>query len=276
MKKSLPTSPINLVTALACEARPLIDHFRLQKIRGEHAFNIFINQDENIRLIVSGIGNLNAAAATAYLQARAQNDCFFNVGIAGSSQHTIGECLLAHKVSSTTEDKSFYPSIQLLAKYPSYALVSTHELQEYPHDTMLDMEAFGFFTAASKLVPQEKIHIIKTISDNNEPSRKKIDPASATKLIQKNLPTICAIIETVQLKTFISSPSTAWQEFLALHHFTQYQQHQLKELCRRWEIQNPSQSPLEFCQQAHSTKEILSLLHEALEQAHYDWSATCK
>ena len=58
---------INILTALPCEAKPLIHHYRLNG-RQVHGFRIYENSD--MRLIVSGIGKVAAAAACACLQCR--------------------------------------------------------------------------------------------------------------------------------------------------------------------------------------------------------------
>lgn len=51
---------IVFLTALSCEARPLIEHFKL-KAQTHSPFSIY--QGKNRSLIVSGIGKINAAMA---------------------------------------------------------------------------------------------------------------------------------------------------------------------------------------------------------------------
>ena len=51
--------------ALHCEAKPIIDYYRLKKDPAENAFDVY--QDERIACVVSGIGGINMAAATAWM-----------------------------------------------------------------------------------------------------------------------------------------------------------------------------------------------------------------
>ena len=59
---------IHLVVALRAEARPLIEHFRL---RGEPERSPFaLYQGDAMRLVISGVGRVAAAGATAHLATR--------------------------------------------------------------------------------------------------------------------------------------------------------------------------------------------------------------
>ena len=56
---------LNLIVATQTEARPLIAHFHLQAANLGSAFPLYHKDD--LRLIISGIGKIAAATATAYL-----------------------------------------------------------------------------------------------------------------------------------------------------------------------------------------------------------------
>ena len=98
-----------LVVALAAEARPLLASHRLQGVSG-HPYRICAG--EQTHLIVSGIGKVAAAAATAYLRALIGDTpaAWLNIGIAGHGNQAVGTALLAHKVVDAASGKPFYPT----------------------------------------------------------------------------------------------------------------------------------------------------------------------
>ena len=98
-----------LVVALAAEARPLLAPHRLQGVNG-HPYRICAG--EQTHLIVSGIGKVAAAAATAYLRALIGDTpaAWLNIGIAGHGSQAVGTPLLAHKVVDAASGKPFYPT----------------------------------------------------------------------------------------------------------------------------------------------------------------------
>ncbi|MGH9802752.1 MAG: hypothetical protein ACRD82_20485, partial [Blastocatellia bacterium] len=59
---------IHFLVALRCEAKALIEHFRLAQLTNERAFAIYCN--ESMSLTVSGVGKTAMAAALAYRYAR--------------------------------------------------------------------------------------------------------------------------------------------------------------------------------------------------------------
>jgi adenosylhomocysteine nucleosidase len=83
---------------LQCEASPIIAHFNLRSYP-DSPFPIYYN--ETMALIVSGIGKINCAAATAYLQVLrggSLHSAWLNIGIAGHSEYPLGKGLLVHQI----------------------------------------------------------------------------------------------------------------------------------------------------------------------------------
>ena len=56
-----------LVVALKSEAKPIISYFELDHQSGNNIFPIYRNDKLGHALIISGVGQINAAAATTYL-----------------------------------------------------------------------------------------------------------------------------------------------------------------------------------------------------------------
>ena len=59
---------INLVVALGSEAGPLVRHFGMSRDRGASGFRIYAR--DGMRLVVTGVGKINAAGGVAYLGGR--------------------------------------------------------------------------------------------------------------------------------------------------------------------------------------------------------------
>ncbi len=130
---------IFIVTALDCEARPLIQHYKMRRCQQFKPFPLY--QGDNISLVVSGIGATNAMLATATLAGmnagqsvdshtgmpmthprqpnRSVNStpnpiiarvpgsqipevAWLNIGIGGHQHYAIGSAFLAHKVTNST------------------------------------------------------------------------------------------------------------------------------------------------------------------------------
>ena len=83
---------IHFVVALPAEGKPLIDRYGLRRRTLRSDYPIYEGND--ITLIVSGIGKVAAAAATACLHASTNDHrpgVWLNVGIAGHSQRPVGD-----------------------------------------------------------------------------------------------------------------------------------------------------------------------------------------
>ena len=93
--KSQPSQKAFIFTALPCEAKPLIDRYKLKKDTNIQAFNIFRNDE--IILTVTGIGKTAMAAGVAYTQAlfpAKLNPVMLNIGIAGQQHHDYWQLIL--------------------------------------------------------------------------------------------------------------------------------------------------------------------------------------
>jgi adenosylhomocysteine nucleosidase len=156
------------VTAMHCEAKPIIDYYRLKKSQSHHAFDVY--QGEGVECIVTGIGKSACAAATAWIAALnhlARSTVWINIGIAGSATHEIGTALLIDKISETAHDRHHYPPVQIkstmqLAHCQTLDLPST----DYHPDRVYDMEASSFFDTATRFSPAELVQCVKIVSDN--------------------------------------------------------------------------------------------------------------
>ena len=238
---------INLVVALPAEACPLISHYGLNDKQTHTAFPLHRNED--MTLVVSGPGMAAAAAATAWLQKLTpgnRRDAWLNIGIAGHATHATGHGLLAHRITDHATGKSWYPPqlFDLGTTTSSLLTVDTPE-SSYHRDLAYDMEASGFYAAATRFSSAELVQCFKVVSDNREHSIATITAESCAQLITRALDEIEPLLGALSA---LAQDHDSWHaappglEQLARHwHFTVSQQHQLSELARRWKVLVPDQ-----------------------------------
>lgn len=265
---------LNIVTALHCEAKPIIEYFKLKKITHLGLpFSIFVNKDKNIQLIISGIGKVRMAAATTFLHAWSGSQfytCFLNIGIAGSLEFCLGESILVNKIIENSTQRCWYPFISLL-KNRKQTVLTTHDLPQscYPSKGMIDMEGSAFFQTAACFVSQEQIQLLKIISDNDTYSQQALDERKVTALISSTLNAIIELITYLvnlsQQEQSIPTPLDSIEKFQSNWHFSQAQTIQLKEYLRRWHSQIKDQSVWDFCQQEKKASHVINKIIKRLD-----------
>lgn len=158
---------IHFVTALDCEARPLIHRYGLKPCGSYGRARLFAS--EKARLVVSGVGELRSAIATTALACRFPDSgkIWLNVGIAGHRDAAIGSGFIANHVSSDNSKDVYFPQIVARAPWPG---IETRTLRApstyYQPNCLFDMEAYGFYSAALAASTLEFIHVFKVVSDN--------------------------------------------------------------------------------------------------------------
>ena len=193
---------IYIVTALAQEAIPLIQHFKLKKDLSHSKFDIY--QSDMIKLIVSGTGKLKSAVATTYLLLKEppkKSDKILNFGICGSGleKHKSGQIFLINKIEDLNSGKTYYPEILFSHLLPE-AGIFTHEkpvikTKASPTPStmgLVDMEVSGFYESANTFVQSHNIIILKVVSDHL--SGEKFTGAFIQSIVEKNIPNIITVL----------------------------------------------------------------------------------
>lgn len=223
-----PDSGLLIVTALLPEATPLIELFQL-KPEASTPFRLFSNRipgkrasgnrffsHRSVTLLVTGIGELAATAATAATLARmGPQTIAINIGVAGAEQN-LGDLFFANSIEkygqpiaprndSMDSNRSgfpvFYPHPPFRPRIPSLRVGSVvHPCTDYQTDICFDMEAYGFCSAARRFLDSEHIHSLKIISDtpqspletNSCASHQSpgFSPETISKLIKQKTPEI--------------------------------------------------------------------------------------
>jgi adenosylhomocysteine nucleosidase len=225
------------VAALHCEAKPVIDYFRLKKSHAHHAFDVY--QGDSMCCIVSGIGKLNSAAATAWIAAinrQSRSIAWINIGTAGSESHAIGSAWWVNKITDIESNRRSYPVPLIDSKIPTeHCLTHSQVDNEYHSQFLSDMEASAFFDTATRFSSAELVHCIKVISDNKDtPCTQNKNQVS--QLIQQNMTLIAEFSQALERLNHqienIEIAESDWQMFLTQAHFSQTQTSQLKNCLR--------------------------------------------
>lgn len=152
--------------ALHAEARPIIDRFKLKKVAAP--FEFFKNDD--IALVVSGIGKENMMMATTFLATLHKNsDLIINLGIAGAKNLNIGTLALINKIIDKETQREFYPDILVINHFLETQITTLNNPckdSTQIETELVDMESSAFFVASSKFFSPHQIVVLKIVSDN--------------------------------------------------------------------------------------------------------------
>ncbi len=158
------------IIALHCEAKPVIDYYRLKKSAYHRGFDLFHNGD--MQCVISGIGKNNAAAATAWVAALNQDagsTCWINLGVAGGGGRAIGEICVLDKITDSLTGRSYYPAPVIDSRLATAGCVSLDiPSNDYQPQCLFDMEVSAFFATATRFSSTEQVHSLKVISDNED------------------------------------------------------------------------------------------------------------
>lgn len=166
-----------IVTALRAEAVPLIRKFGLKQNTSSRPFQRF--ESKEIILVVSGVGKILSAIATTWILnqgKRGESSTALNFGLCGCSNRKIplGSLAIINKITDHGSGRNFYPELLLRHPFIESAL-TTYDAPVFCGDPnsapagMADMEASGFFQAAARILPLERILCLKLVSDYLEP-----------------------------------------------------------------------------------------------------------
>lgn len=165
---------IYLCTASYIEAKPIIQWYKLKKNMTEKNYQLFEGVD--IRLLITGVGMIEAACAVTYLITKycmSKEDSLINLGIAGSNKTKlpIGTIVLVNKIIDYNTKKAYYPDIIYRHDFIEDTLItcSTPVYHQINYAGLVDMEGTAIYQAANKFLSQHQIQIIKVVSDYLKP-----------------------------------------------------------------------------------------------------------
>lgn len=222
---------IYIVTAMYAEAHTLITYFHLKKEISQTHFQVFLNKEANLCLIITGTGSVPAAAAVSSIcteYAAGCGDFLLNVGVCAqiqtNKQHTIqtffapddnngkaehdcqqGKIFLCSKIKEQITGKTFYPDILYRHPFTEAPIVTgakpyKNAEQMETEDTacyLYDMEAAAIYQAGSYYLGPHQMSFLKIVSDNGNTG--EVTSAQIEYLVEKNKTNIADYISVLQM-----------------------------------------------------------------------------
>lgn len=278
---------LHVVTALHCEAAPLIEHWGLKRLVHHRAFHLFRGtvDDIDVRLSISGIGKVRSAIATANLLANAGTPApvVVNLGVCGGApSFTPGQLLFAQRIVDRASGAAWCPDNVLATRFDGAELttferpVST-ETTDTTGLALVDMEASGFAEAATLYTAPSAWAVLKVVSDHFAPATLSTEGIGA--FITTHTPTIDEFCRSLLAVNRPEGPqlsptdASLLAEFTAAYRFTASQRRLLTQaahesvlrtgrdltLLRRFLHREPTSKA--------DLKEIFSEAHRALTEA---------
>ena len=164
------------------ECSGLIKYYNLKKRQTDkyYRFDVFENENQPVRIILTGQGSVMAAAAVSgaasFFGIKAE-DAIINVGTCAGNYEP-GQVFICNKITEEATGRTFYPDMILRSGLPERELVTVpvviHKpIHEYvnkdSHNMALyDMEAAAIYQAANLYVGPHRIGFVKVVSDNGD------------------------------------------------------------------------------------------------------------
>ena len=164
------------------ECSGLIKHYNLKKRQTDkyYRFDVFENENQPVRIILTGQGSVMAAAAVSgaasFFGIKAE-DAIINVGTC-AGDYEPGQVFICNKITEEATGRTFYPDMILRSGMPESDLVtvpvvirkSIHEyVNKDSHNMELyDMEAAAIYQAANLYVGPHRMGFVKVVSDNGD------------------------------------------------------------------------------------------------------------
>lgn len=164
------------------ECSGLIKHYNLKKRQTDkyYRFDVFENENQPVRIILTGQGSVMAAAAVSgaasFFGIKAE-DAIINVGTC-AGDYEPGQVFICNKITKEATGRTFYPDMILRSGMPERELVTApvvirKSIHEYAnkdsHNMVLyDMEAAAIYQAANLYVGPHRMGFVKVVSDNGD------------------------------------------------------------------------------------------------------------
>lgn len=188
---------IYIFSAFYAEAKNIIDHYGLKKEKSPEMVRFDVFTNESIRLVITGVGEINAAAAVSNIGGAygiSPDDEILNVGCGAgfSSDICLGSIFLGNKLTEQMTGRTFYPDMLMKANFRECEIVTVARvLNEGCDSVVYDMEAAAVYQAAAFFVGPHRMHFIKLVSDAGE----RIDQSKITELFALQEDKICGYID---------------------------------------------------------------------------------
>lgn len=217
---------IYVMMALYQEAHGLIRELELKKNTAYAPFEVFDNENAGIRLVVTGVGEIAAAAATAAVCARDGADAadfLINIGCCAAANagadsgcetvdsgmdsgygaaHAaqIGDLYVCHKITEQATGKTFYPDILYRHPWKERELVTGMQpLQRAAaHGALYDMEAAAVYQAGIRFFSPDRMLFLKVVSDFGVAGQERMTAETLTGLLEQHVKEVAAFLTNLR------------------------------------------------------------------------------
>lgn len=182
---------IYLFTALYCEAAVFIRQLHLEKNLENTWFQEFTNETSGIRLTITGVGGIAAAAAVGSICTKYKpggEDVLLNIGTCAHKEGSSG-IFVCNKLIEQTTGKTFYPDILYSHDFEEETIVTGMLPQNCERNgagtsamildgNLYDMEAAAIYQAGSYFFGPHQMVFLKVVSDDGrakEISEKQVE-----------------------------------------------------------------------------------------------------
>jgi hypothetical protein len=165
---------ITIYCALYREAQELIRAFGLKKETEQNHFQVFSDVEQNVRIVITGVGGVAAATAVAEVSTcypPGKGDFLLNFGscAAGEKRET-GQVFLCHKITEEGSGRTFYPDVLYRHPFAEAALVSAARVKKPEElsgaDGLFDMEAAAIYQAGNYYYSPHQMIFVKVVTDH--------------------------------------------------------------------------------------------------------------
>lgn len=213
---------IYVMMALYQEAHGLIRELELKKNTAYAPFEVFDNESAGIRLVVTGVGEIAAAAATAAVCARDGADAadfLINIGCCAAANAgadsgcepadrdtdsgygaayaaQIGDLYVCHKITEQATGKTFYPDILYRHPWKERELVTGMQpLQRAAaHGALYDMEAAAVYQAGIRFFSPDRMSFLKVVSDSGVAGQERMTAETLAGLLEQHVKAVAAFL----------------------------------------------------------------------------------
>ena len=217
---------IYVVTALYQEAHGFIRELELKKNTAYAPFEVFDNENAGIRLVVTGVGEIAAAAGVAAVCAQDGADAadfLINIGCCAAANagadsgcetvdsgmdsgygaaHAaqIGDLYVCHKITEQATGKTFYPDILYRHPWKERELVTEMQpLQRAAaHGALYDMEAAAVYQAGIRFFSPDRMLFLKVVSDFGIAGQERMTAEALTGLLEQHVKEVVAFLTNLR------------------------------------------------------------------------------
>ena len=250
---------IYVVTALYQEAHGFIRELELKKNTAYAPFEVFDNENAGIRLVVTGVGEIAAAAVVAAVCAQDGADAadfLINIGCCAAANagadsgcetvdsgmdsgygaaHAaqIGDLYVCHEITEQATGKTFYPDILYRHPWKERELVTGMQpLQRAAaHGALYDMEAAAVYQAGIRFFSPDRMLFLKVVSDFGIAGQERMTAEALTGLLEQYVKEVAAFLtnlweaadeeETLRNDGILQEDETVLERLFAALHCSQ-------------------------------------------------------